>query len=96
MNNLPPASNNHLEHPKIDFLGLAGSTKNYKAQHTVQPTFSRDFIGIVDDGVKYKFVSNETIGAKSAMNNEFCDLQSETESNNFRRCLKCINCCSVM
>ncbi len=97
MNHLPSTTGNHLDHPRIDYLGMAGSSNRaYKAQHTVQPTFSSDFLGVVDDGVKYKFISNETIGAKSAMNNEFCDLQSDVESNRLRRCLKCIKCCIVL
>lgn len=97
MNNIPSPAHKNLDNPKIDYLGLANNNHKYKSsQHTVQPTFtSTDFLGVMGDGVKYKFVSNETIGAKSAMNNEFCDLQSENETSKFERCLKCIKCCFV-
>lgn len=97
MNNIPSPAHNNLDNPKIDYLGLANNTHKYKSsQHTVQPTFtSSDFLGVMGDGVKYKFVSNETIGAKSAMNNEFCDLQSESQMSKFARCMNCIKCCFV-
>ena len=97
MNHLPSQAHNHLDHPKIDYLGLTNNTHKYKAQHTVQPTFAgNDYLSVMGDGVKYKFVSNENIGANSAMNNEFCDLQSDAESSRFGRCMKCIKCCFVM
>lgn len=88
---------NHLP-PKVDFSGLPekNSQNQYLHPHTVQPSFNTDFLGVVGDGVKYKFVSNETIGAKSAMNNEFCDLDSEDEASKFKMCSKCVKCCHVM
>lgn len=97
MNNIPSPSRNS-DNPKIEYLGTNNNLTSYKnnMQHTVQPTFNNDFLGVVSDGVKYKFVSNETIGAKNGINNEFCDLQSEEETNKFRKCLKCIKCCFVM
>lgn len=44
-----------------------------------------------DDGVKYKFISNQTIGGKS--NTEFDDINIESGPN---RKFKCLKCCSVM
>ena len=98
-----------VEH--VDYAGLhkpfTYSKSLTAATTTIQPRFNgsndysteknaADFSTVVGDGVKYKFVSNETIGAKSAMNNEFCDIQSDTESNKFRKCTKCLKCCFVM
>ncbi len=48
------------------------------------------------DGVKYKFISNETIGAKNSPNNEFCDVNSESASGKFSKCSKCLKRCFVM
>jgi hypothetical protein len=95
-----------VEH--VDFAGMQGKPPAYKHSNavalttTIQPTFNsfgnnnstekNDFLG---DGVKYKFVSNETIGVKSGITNEF-DSQSDTESNKFRKCTRCIKCCFVM
>lgn len=48
------------------------------------------------DGVKYKFKSNETIGAKNTTNNEFCDVNSDSTSSKFTKCSKCLKRCFVM
>jgi hypothetical protein len=50
-----------------------------------------------DDGVKYKFISNETIGAKTTtFGNDFDFVNdSEASSSKFSRCAKCLKCCTV-
>ena len=50
---------------------------------------------LADDGVRYKFVSNQTIGVKSSSHNEFDDLH-DTSSNKMNKCTNCLKCCSVM
>lgn len=49
---------------------------------------------MMTDGVRHKFVSNETIGAKGARN-EFYDMPDPANSK-FGKCTKCIKCCYVM
>jgi hypothetical protein len=56
-----------------------------------QPKFTNNN----DDGVKYKFTSNETIGAKASLNNEFSDINIDVEQSKFWKCSKC-NKCSIM
>ena len=45
-----------------------------------------------DDGVKYKFISNETIGAKASLANEFSDINIEVGESKFWKCSKCLKC----
>ena len=52
-----------------------------------------------DDGVRYKFVSNQTIGVKSSNHNEFDDINMDSMSDTMNKrngCGKCLRCCSIM
>jgi hypothetical protein len=66
---------------------------------TNSPTFSKiqqpKLTNNNEDGVKYKFTSNETIGAKASINNEFSDINIDVEQSKFWKCSKCIKC-SIM
>lgn len=60
-------------------------------------------VQINDDGVRYKFVSNQTIGAKSSSNrnrnNEFDDINMDGTSESGKTsgvCGKCLKCCTIM
>lgn len=66
---------------------------------TNTPTFSKiqqpKLTNNNEDGVKYKFTSNETIGAKASLNNEFSDINIDVEQSKLWKCSKCIKC-SIM
>lgn len=55
-------------------------------------------VAVDDDGVRYKFVSNQTIGAKSSQHNEFDDINMDSMSDTGKTngCGKCLRCCTIM
>ncbi|CAF0815179.1 unnamed protein product [Brachionus calyciflorus] len=61
-----------------------------------QPNQFRD--NNFDDGVKYKFISNQTIGGTNKVPSEFDDFNMDSTSaqNGNHKRLKCFKCCSVM
>jgi trimeric autotransporter adhesin len=70
-------------------------SSNEMPSHMSASTINNDDKSAKED-VKYKFVSNETIGVKSSMNNEYADSTSVTNSAKFNKCPKCLKCCSLM
>lgn len=74
------------------------STNSRFINQQTRPTNDKEnLVNATDvDGVKYKFISNETIGAKNSPNNEFGDVNSESASGKFSKCSKCLKRCFVM
>lgn len=93
VNNVSNLSNNTKRIIEMEPHFNNGTTSAYTKQPMTANKYNN---GGLDDGVKYKFISNETIGAKSSINNEFADVQVDTGSSKFSKCVKCLKCCSVM
>lgn len=91
------SSNHHRQQPATASVIANNNNNNNRMVQQQQPhavvNNNND-----DDGVRYKFVSNQTIGAKSSQRNEFDDINmdSVSDSGKTNGCGKCLRCCTIM
>lgn len=97
-------SHNTISTSSIAVIDVSSSIKSKKddENQTVpnvkisQPN-RNDFDLSMSEGVKYKFISNQTIGAVNKTASEFDDFNIDSENNHgHHKRLKCFKCCSVM
>ena len=107
INNSSINSNNTVSTTSIAIIDVTPNKNNKQQQEplghkentayktsTNQPSAMTNKLIVMNDDVKYKFISNETIGAKASINNEFSDINMDSSSSKFNsKCSKCYKCC---